>query len=100
MDCRNRQLLLSCHPIKNILRSCVCLFVPREGRQSTGSLVTRQTIGKTLQFYGLHFAVNIFSVLEQLSISMQTKGNLAQTAMAGVQALKENLQQKRNDHGV
>ena len=31
---------------------------------------------------------------------MQTKGILAQTAMAGVQALKENLQQQRNDYGI
>ena len=29
---------------------------------------------------------------------MQTMGILAQTAMAGVQALKENLQQQRNDY--
>ena len=35
---------------EHFLRSCVCLFVPREGRQLTGSLVTRQTIGKTLHF--------------------------------------------------
>ena len=55
---------------------------------------------KFTTFFGLHFAVNIFSVSEQLSISMQTKGFLAQTAMAGVQALKENLQQQRNDYGV
>ena len=49
MHCRNRELLLGCRPVKeHLLRSCVCLFVPREGRQSTGSLVTRQTIGKTL----------------------------------------------------
>ena len=33
---------------EHLLRSCVCLFVPREGRQSTGSSVKRQTIGKTL----------------------------------------------------
>ena len=31
---------------------------------------------------------------------MQTKGILAQTAMAGVQTLKENLQQQRNDYDI
>ena len=36
---------------EHLLRSCVCLFVPREGRQSTGSLVTRQTIGKTFDLH-------------------------------------------------
>ena len=55
---------------------------------------------KFTTFFTLHFAVNIFSVSEQISTSMQTKGILAQTAMAGVQALKENLQQQRNDYGV
>ena len=70
----------------------------RESRDKSEGLATKMT--KFTTFFGVHFAVNIFSVSEQLSISMQTKGILAQTAMEGVQALKENLQQQRNDYGV
>ena len=65
----------------------------RESRDKSEGLATKMT--KFTTFFGLHFAFNIFSVSEQLSISMQTKCILAQTAMAGVQALKENLQQQR-----
>ena len=55
---------------------------------------------KFTTFFGLHFAVNIFNVSEQLSTTMQTKGILAQTVVAGVQCLKDNLQHRRNDYDV
>ena len=55
---------------------------------------------KFTTFFGLHFTVNIFSGSEQLSTTMQAKGILAQTVMAGVQCLKDNLQHQRNDYDV
>eukprot|EP00794_Sanderia_malayensis_P004246 gene4246-4810_t len=48
-------------------------------------------------YFGLRFALNLFSVCEQLAKTLQTKGMLAQTAMVGVTALKGNLQQQRED---
>ena len=57
-------------------------------------------MSKFTTFFGLHFAVNIFSVSEQLPTIMQTKGILAQTVIAGVQWLKDNLQHQRNDYDV
>ena len=84
-----------------MIRYCMSISKTASTREScdkSEGLATKMT--KFTTFFGLHFAVNIFSVSEQLSISMQTKGILAQNAMAGVQALKENLQQQRNDYGV
>ena len=69
-----------------------------EIRDKSAGLARKMT--KFATFFGLHFAVHIFSVSEQLSITMQTKGILAQTVMAGVQALKDNLQQQRNGYDV
>eukprot|EP00794_Sanderia_malayensis_P011514 gene11514-12706_t len=48
-------------------------------------------------YFGLRFALKLFSVCEQLAKTLQTKGILAQTAMVGVIALKGNLQQQRED---
>ena len=70
----------------------------REIRDKSAGIARKMT--KFAVFFGLHFAVNIFSVSEKLSTSMQTKGILAQTVMAGVQALKANLQFQRNDYDV
>lgn len=51
-------------------------------------------------FLGLHFAMNIFSVSEQLATTMQKKGILAQTVMVGANALKDNVQQQRNNYDI
>ena len=65
-----------------------------EIRDKSAGIARKMTKFATL--FGLHFAVNIFSISDQLSTSMQTKAILTQTVMAGVQALKANLQQLRN----
>ena len=49
-------------------------------------------------FLGLRFAMNVFSVCEQLASTIQTKGILAQTVMNGVKALKDALQRQRDDY--
>ena len=62
-----------------------------EIRDKSNGLAKKMT--KFTTFFGLHvhFAVNIFSVSEQRSTTIQTKGILAQTVMAGVQCLKDNF---------
>jgi uncharacterized protein (DUF927 family) len=63
---------------------------------------TYQSIAKDLEpdetVESLHFAMNIFSVCEQLATTLQKKGILAQTVMTGVNALRDNLQRQRNDY--
>eukprot|EP00112_Aurelia_sp_Birch-Aquarium-sp1_P004658 Seg1527.3 transcript_id=Seg1527.3/GoldUCD/mRNA.D3Y31 product="Zinc finger MYM-type protein 1" protein_id=Seg1527.3/GoldUCD/D3Y31 len=59
--------------------------------------------GKMVKFktyLGERFALNLFSVCEQLARTLQTKGITAQTAMVGVTALKGNLQQQTEDFSL
>ena len=70
----------------------------REKRDKAAGLATKMTEFKT--FFGLHFAMNLFCVCEQLATTMQTKGILAQTVMVGVRALKDNLQLQRDSYNV
>ena len=68
----------------------------REIGDKAAGLADKLTKFKT--FFGLHFAMNIFSVCEQLATTLQKKGILAQTVMTGVNALRDNLQRQRNDY--
>ncbi len=70
----------------------------REKCDKAAGLATKMTEFKT--FFGLHFAMNLFCVCEQLATTMQTKGILAQTVMVGVRALKDNLQLQRDSYNV
>ncbi len=61
----------------------------REIGDKAAGLADKLTKFKT--FFGLHFAMNIFSVCEQLATTLQKKGILAQTVMTGVNALRDNI---------
>ena len=61
----------------------------REKRKKAAGLAKKMSKFKT--FFGLHFAINVFYVCEQLATTIQTKGILAQTVMVGVHAVKDNL---------
>ena len=58
----------------------------------------QQALQISSRHFGLHFAMNIFSVCEQLATMLQKKGILAQTVMTGVNALRDNLQPQRDDY--
>ena len=70
----------------------------REKREKAAGLAKKMTKFKT--FFGLHFAINVFCVCEQLATTIQTKGILAQTVMVGVRALKDNLQLQRDSYDI
>ena len=70
----------------------------REKREKAAGLAKKMTKFET--FFGLHFAINVFCVCEQLATTIQTKGILAQTVMVGVRALKDNLQLQRDSYDI
>ena len=70
----------------------------REKREKAAVLAKKMTKFKT--FFGLHFAINVFCVCEQLATTIQTKGILAQTVMVGARALKDNLQLQRDSYDI
>jgi hypothetical protein len=68
----------------------------RDGRDKAAGIAEKMKRFAT--FLGLHFAMNLFSICEQLACTIQTKGILAETVMNGVKALKGALQRQRNDY--
>ena len=66
-------------------------------RSTAAGLATK--LEKFSTYLGLQFAINIFSVCEQVAIALQKPSVTAQTTITCINALKDNLQDQRSSFG-
>ena len=87
--CAIKAVLDNYQGIYDTLRNISETGSTRDSRDKAAGIAKKMTQFAT--FLGLRFAMNVFSVCEQLACTIQTKGILAQTVMNGVKALKDML---------
>ena len=94
--CAIKAVLDNYQGIYDTLRNISETGSTRDSRDKAAGIAKKMTQFAT--FLGLRFAMNVFSVCEQLACTIQTKGILAQTVMNGVKALKDALQRQIDDY--